>query len=435
MKHAVKRYIKTSFGILVGILFCLKPVFAIVDLELTQGMSQALPIAIIPFAGQPNIVSSSSIASVISSDLKNSGRFRLVNHSADSSRATDYAYWRTVGADSIVTGSVRSLGGSQNEVSFQLLDPLSNNHVLLSQSFHVQSSDFRALAHHISDMIFQKLTGIPGIFSTRMAYVVFNPRGAAQTRYQLEVADVDGYNPRSLLISTQPIMSPAWSPDGSKIAYVSFENKRSQIYYVDVRTGQRRLITSYPGMNQAPAWSPDGRSMAVVLSKSGRPEIYLVDMGSGALRQLTNSDSINTEPAFSPDGGSILFTSDRGGAPQIYRLNLASGQTSRVTFEGDYNASASYLPDGSGIVLLHRVSGQYDIAVMDFASGIVTPLTHSGDDKAPSVSPNGQMILYSTPYHGHTALALVSVDGRIQLTLPSREGSNVQDPAWSPYRK
>lgn len=412
----------------------LKSAFAIVDLELTQGMSQALPMAVIPFSGQPDSTSPSNISSIISADLKNSGRFRLVNHAADNSRATDYAYWKSVGADNVVTGSVESIG-SQSKVSFQLLDPVNANHVLLSQSFNVQSADMRALAHHISDLIFEKLTGIRGIFSTRMAYVVFNPQAPAQTRYQLEVADIDGYNPRSLLISTQPIMSPAWSPDGSKIAYVSFENKRSQIYYVNVSTGQRRLITSYPGINSAPTWSPNGQKMAVVLSKSGRPEIYLVDMLSGGLTQLTNSDSINTEPAFSPDGQSIVFTSDRGGSPQIYRYHLASGQTSRVTFDGDYNASASFVPDGSEMVLLHRVSGQYDIAVQDVNSGIITPLTRSGNDISPSVSPNGQMILYSTRYQGRTALALVSIDGRIQLTLPSREGSNVQDPAWSPFRR
>lgn len=425
-----KAYVYAFFCI-----FFLKPVYAIVDLELTQGVSQAQPIAVIPFSGQSNVSSSDNLAGIIAADLKNSGRFRLVSHSADGSRANDYAYWTTLGADNVVTGSVKSAGGSQMEVNFQLIDPVNASHILLTQNFRVQSADMRALGHHISDIIFEKLTGIRGIFSTRMAYVVFNPKGAAQSRYQLEVADIDGYNPRSLLISTQPIMSPAWSPDGSKIAYVSFENKRSQIYYVDVRTGQRRLITSYPGMNQAPAWSPDGQKMAVVLSKTGQPEIYLVNMLTGALTQLTHSDSINTEPAFSPDGQSVLFTSDRGGSPQVYRLALGSGETSRVTFDGSYNASASYSVDGSEIVFLHRVGSQYDIAVQDVKNGIITPLTSSGDDKSPSIAPNGQMILYTTPYHGRTALALVSIDGRIQLTLPSREGSSVQSPAWSPFRK
>ena len=414
---------------LIGCSFILfKSAFAIVDLELTQGMNEAQPIAVVPFSGYPEV------SSIISNDLRNSGHFRLVNHTADNTRATDYAYWKSVGADDVVTGSVTSSGG-MNNVSFQLLDPVNPSHVLLTQTFNVSSSDMRALAHHISDMIFEKLTGIKGIFSTRMAYVVFNPSVKDQRRYQLEVADIDGYNPRALLLSTQPIMSPAWSPDGSKIAYVSFEKKRAQIYYVDVRTGQRRLITSYPGMNQAPAWSPDGRKMAVVLSKSGRPEIYLVDMFTGGLTQITRSDSINTEPSFSPDGSSLLFTSDRGGSPQIYRYTFGTGQTTRVTYDGDYNASASYVPDGSEIVLLHRSGGQYEIAVQDAHNTIITSLTHSGDDISPSVAPNGQMILYSTRYHGRTALALVSIDGRIQLTLPSREGSNVQDPAWSPFRK
>jgi len=425
--------VKKLLTLLLAGLSFFQQAWAIVDLELTQGMNQALPIAIIPFEGQQDSLSPNNVSSVITNDLKNSGRFRLVNHSADNSRANDYTYWKTLRADDVVTGTVRSLGGSSREVSFQLLDPLGSNHVLLSQSFRVQESDLRALAHHISDMIFEKLTGVRGIFSTRMAYVIFNPQAAAQSRYQLQVADADGFNPRSLLISSQPIMSPAWSPDGSKIAYVSFENKRAQIFYVDVRTGQRRLITSYPGINGAPAWSPDGRKMAIVLSKSGNPEIYLVDMLTGGLTQLTRSDSINTEPSFSPDGSRILFTSDRGGSPQIYQHNLASGQISRVTFDGDYNARASYTPDGSEIVMLHRVRGQFYIAVQDVRSGVVTPLTNSGNDFSPSVSPNGQMILYSTRYQGRGALSLVSIDGRIRLALPLREGSNVQDPAWSPY--
>lgn len=433
LRHLSKNR-RTCCYLLFSFLF-IKSSFAIVDLELTQGMSQAMPIAVTPFSGQNNPAAPDNLATVISTDLKNSGRFKIVNHSADATKATDYAYWSSLGADDVVTGSVQSLGGSQVNVHFQLLDPVNASHILLDQNFRVQSVDLRALAHHISDLVFEKLTGIRGVFSTRMAYVVFNPRGPAQTRYQLEVADIDGYNPRSLLISTQPIMSPAWSPDGSKIAYVSFENKRSQIYYVDVRTGQRRLITSYPGMNQAPAWSPDGSKMAVVLSKTGQPEIYLVNMLTGGLTQLTRSDSINTEPSFSPDGRSILFTSDRGGSPQIYKLNLASGETSRVTFDGSYNTSASYTPDGSEIVLLHREGSQYDIAVQDVNSSTLSTLTSSGDDKSPSIAPNGQMILYTAPYQGRTALALVSIDGRIQLTLPSRGGSSVQAPAWSPFRR
>jgi TolB protein len=431
----MKRYLFQSMTLLAFLLVILKPAFATVDLELTQGMSQALPIAVVPFSGQPNLSAPDNVASVISADLKNSGRFRLVEHSVDSARANDYAYWRSVGADSVVTGTVKSLGGTQYEVAFELIDPINASHVLLSEKFTVQSNALRALAHHISDLIFQKLTGIPGIFSTRMAYIVFNPEGVPQTRYQLEVADIDGYSPHALLTSSQPIMSPAWSPDGSKIAYVSFEKKRSQIYYVDVRTGQRRLITSYSGINSAPAWSPDGRKMAVVLSKSGHPEIYLVDMLTGALTQITHSDSINTEPSFSPDGKAILFMSDRGGSPQIYRYDFGTAQTTRVTYDGSYNATGSYTSDSTQIVLLHRVSGQYNIGVQDVRSGIVTPLTNGGNDISPSVAPNGQMILYSSRYQGRASLALVSVDGRIQLTLPSREGTNVQNPAWSPYKK
>jgi TolB protein len=398
-----------------------------VDLELTQGINSALPIALDSF-GYEEV--GQQIAEVINNDLRFSGQFKIIPAPQENHPLT-VASWRQAGADTVLTGHVNRIGSNRYDVSFTLKDAVAHGRMLLSKSYQINANEVRALAHHISDEVYQKLTGERGIFSTRIAYILVQ-RNGERARYFLEVADVDGHNPQNLLISSEPIMSPAWSPNGREIAYVSFEKKKARIFTVSVENGKRRLLTDFTGINGAPAWSPDGRELAVVLSKSGSPKIYSVDLQSGNMRQLTFGDAIDTEPRYAPDGHSLLFTSGRGGTPQIYRLSLADGSINRLTYEGNYNARASYTPDQKHIVMLHREDSNFNIGVQDLSNSQVSQLTFSTSDESPSVSPNGRLVLYATHYNNKGVLALVSIDGRVKLRLPSREG-DVQEPAWSPY--
>lgn len=422
--------------LIIMVIFTQSVANAALELELTQGVDRALPLAIVSFSGQQSADAKQQVSAIVSADLQNSGRFRLVKGNAknqpNSPQAVDYSFWRKQGADNIVVGKVQALSGGRSQVTFQLLDVLSNNHVLVNKTFTVNNRDLRALAHHISDMVYQQLTGDRGIFSTRIAYVLVQRSTGKKAKYMLEVADADGFNPQALLTSSQPIMSPSWSPDGKQIAYVSFEKKRAQIYIVNVATGQRRLVSSFPGINGAPAWSPRGKYLAVVLSRSGAPKINLINLATGAVSQLTKGSAIDTEPSFSPDGNNIIFTSNRGGSPQIYKVNIPSGRVQRVTFNGNYNARASFTPNGQDIIMLHRNGGLFNIAIQDIKSGQLIDLTRSGQDESPSVAPNGKMVIYATHYGGNGVLSVVSTDGRVQLRLPARDG-DVQEPAWSPF--
>ncbi|MCX7119243.1 MAG: Tol-Pal system beta propeller repeat protein TolB [Legionellales bacterium] len=400
-------------------------IFAL-DLELTQGISAALPIGINAFGYDDH---ARSLTTVITNDLKISGQFKILP--AQGNGQSPLQYWQQAGADSVLSGEVVPTGDGRMAVSFKLVDSAAQGRQLLANNYVIQEGQLRALAHHISDEVYKKLTGERGVFSTKIAYILVQ-RGMRGARYSLEVADMDGFHPQNLLVSSEPIMSPAWSPDGQSIAYVSFEKKRAQIYKVDVSTGQRRLITSFSGINGAPAWSPSGRELAVVLSKEGTPKIYSVNMENGQMRQLTFGSAIDTEPKYSADGGSIIFTSGRGGSPQIYRLSLANGQVSRMSFNGNYNARASYTPNQQSIVMLHRSDRDFNIAVQDIHSGQVTTLTNSSMDESPSVAPNGRLVLYATHDRNQGILGMVSIDGRIRLKFPSRDG-DIQEPAWSPY--
>ena len=416
----INRMIAVCFMFVVGTTYAL-------DLELTQGINAAIPIAINSFNGNSE---AGDLTDVIKNDLGMSGQFKLIAPPFQGGQP-GMSQWSQAGAESVLSGRVQQTGTNRYSVNFELADAAAHGHLLLSKEYQIGGNELRALAHHISDEVYQKLTGERGIFSTRIAYILVQ-RSGNKARYTLDIADVDGSNPHSLLVSTEPIMSPTWAPNAREIAYVSFEKKRAQIFTVSVETGKRRLLTDFTGINGAPAWSPDGRSLAVVLSKGGNPKIYTVDMSSGHLTQLTFGDAIDTEPRYAPDGRSILFTSGRGGSPQIYRLSLADGKISRITYDGNYNARASFTPNQKNIVMLHRGDKQFNIGVQDVESGRVTPLTSSQLDESPSVSPNGRLVLYATHFQDKGVLSIVSIDGRIKMRLPAR-GGDVQEPAWSPY--
>lgn len=399
------------------------------DLELTQGINSALPIAINSF-GADTI--GQELTTIVNDDLRLSGQFKIISPSAQDGQLS-VAVSRGMGADSLLTGRATKIGSNRYDIKFELLDAVAQGRSLLDKSFQVSGNDVRALAHHISDLVYEKLTGERGIFSTRIAYILVQRSASGLSKYSLEIADADGHNPQSLVVSSEPIMSPSWSPDGHQIAYVSFEKRKAQIFTISVENGKRRLVTDFVGINGAPSWSTDGNQLAVVLSKGGNPKIYSVDLSSGYLKQLTFGQAIDTEPRFSPDGHSLLFTSGRGGSPQVYRLNLADGNVARVTYEGSYNARATYTPNQKNIVMFHKEeSGRFNIAVQDVGNGHVTPLTFAALDDSPSVSPNGRLILYGTRHNDQGVLGIVSVDGRIRMRLPARQG-DVQEPAWSPY--
>jgi TolB protein len=425
------------------IIFCFLPysAWAMLNMELTHGVAGAIPIALVPFAvqgGQPP----QDVSAIITNDLQNSGRFKVFGKSQLSQFPSDAAlvkadYFRRLGTDHVLLGKVTALGNGQYRIRVQLLDMFRGQGagaLVFTKQYSVSERELRGAAHHISDLVYQQITGTRGVFSTKIAYVVVQRGEGGRARYLLEVSDQDGYNPRPLLTSPEPIMSPSWSPNGRQLAYVSFENKHAGIYLQDVATGSRRLLSDFPGINGAPAWSPNGKTLALVLSKTGSPNIYLMDIATRRLTAITHDFYLNTEPAWSPDGKTLLFTSNRSGSnPQIYQFNLASGAVTRVSYDGDYNARASFAKDGRHIVMIHRVHGIYNIGLLDIDTGTLRELSgKAGDSASPSLAPNGSMILYDTVYGGRNLLAMVSADGRIELRLPARNGE-AQDPAWSPY--
>jgi len=409
---------------------------AALTIEITQGVQGALPIAVVPFGwsggAQPL---PENIAAIISADLRRSGRFEplpdrdLVAHPTDAAQVL-FSNWRMVNVDNLVIGKVTQTTDGQYTVEFQLFDILRGKQIA-DFSFPAERQDLRRVAHHIADLVYEELTGIRGAFNTKVAYITTSGPISNRT-HTLMVADSDGYAPQTILTSKQPLMSPSWSPEGARIAYVSFEKKTAEIYLQEVISGSRRKLASFKGINGAPRWSPDGLRLALTLSRDGNPEIYTMNVNTRALTRLTNNAAIDTEPTWSPDGRSIVFTSSRGGSPQLYRMSAAGGRAERLTFDGKYNADADFSPDGRKLAMVHGESGRYRIAVLDLESGALRVLTDGRQDESPSFSPNGSIIIYATGEGNREVLAAVSVDGRFRQRL-SLQAGNVREPAWSPF--
>ena len=404
-------------------------------IEITQGVDNPVPIAVVPFQWSGDSALNEDVAQVVDADLERSGQFKSLKRSLMLSfpyQKEDIYFrdWSYLATEYLIIGQVLPTDDGGYQVDYQLFD-VQRQESVAGARFTGGKNDLRALAHSVSDAVYEALTGLKGAFRTRIAYVAADKK-VNPSYYKLLVADADGYNAKEILKSNQPIMSPSWSRDASKLAYVSFETNRPAIYVQDITTGKRERIKSFKGINGAPAWSPDGSKLAIVLSKDGNAEIYVLDLTTNRLTRVTKHYGIDTEPSWSVDGKNILFTSDRGGKPQIYQVTLDSGWVERLTFEGDYNARGSLTNDGRFLVLVSRHDSQFHIAVQDLQRGTMSLLTQTSLDESPSVAPNGSMVIYSTQDGGRDILAAVSIDGKVKFNIPANEGV-VREPAWSPY--
>jgi TolB protein len=427
----IHKKMRTAFNsLLLACLLCISQVArAQLTIEITGGGTNQIPVAVLPFAGEQQLPA--SITEVVDADLQRSGRFRLQYAGGLASIPSDpsqvnYAEWRKRNADALVIGAVQRLADGRFEVRFRLLD-VNKQSELLGLGFTFPPAQSRLTAHKIADAIYEKLTGERGVFSTRIAYVV-----KQEGRFELRVADADGQNPQVALASREPILSPAWAPDGTRLAYVSFENKRPVVYVHSLATGRRQVVANFRGSNSAPTWSPDGRQLAVVLSRDGPSQVYLMDADGSNVRRLTRTQAIDTEPYFAPDGQSVYFTSDRSGGPQVYRMPVAGGEAQRLTFEGGYNVSPKVSPDGKLLAFVTRNAGRFQLAVMDLETRQTQILTDTQRDESPSFAPNGRMLLYTTSLGGRNVLAAVSSDGRVRQRL-TIQAAEVREPAWGPY--
>jgi len=412
---------------------------AALRVEITKGVEGAMPIAIVPFARtEQSSKVIASVSDIIISDLQRSGQFSPIDSDKLIARPraledVNYKLWRVAGIDHLVIGSVKVIQDNQYEISFRLLDVFKGTQVLGYQ-FSATDRSLRSVSHHISDLIYETITGQKGAFDTKIAYVTSERKQGVQPSYSLQVADTDGYNSLSVLKSTQPIMSPTWSPDGRQLAYVSFEKRKSEIYVQDLYTQQRRKLTSFTGINGAPVWSPDGKKLALTLSKGGNPDIYILDIKTKKMNQLTKHWGIDTEPAWMPDGSELVFTSSRAGKPQIYRVSSSGGQPKRLTFSDTYNASPEVSSDGKTLVFVQGEGNVFKIAKQDLQSGYVELLTDGPLDESPSFAPNGGMILYASTDKYQGVLSAVSSDGRFKQRLVLSEG-DVREPTWGPFKR
>src|SRR6267142_957039 len=398
--------------------------------DITPGTQQRTPVAIAPFAGEAAL--GGNLTGIVRADLERSGLFRALelpplNPVPTEASSVSYPEWRSRLADALVVGSVSSRPDGRFEVRFRLHDTVKQA-ALGGIAYTMTKDQVRATAHRIADFVYEKLTGEKGVFSTRIAYVM--KRG---NRYELQIADADGDGEETALASFEPIISPAWSPDGRRLAYVSFEAKKPVVYVHSLQDGKRNVVANFKGSNSAPAWSPDGRTLAVTLSREGGSQIFLINPDGSGVRRLTSSSAIDTEPRFSPDGQWIYFTSDRGGSPQVYRMPAGGGEPQRVTFEGSYNVTPRLSPDGKMLAYITRNGGKFQVALLDLANKQVQIITDSDRDESPSFAPNGRMILLATVTGGRGVLSAVSSDGRIKQRLSAATGGDVREPAWGPF--
>ncbi|MDR0781075.1 MAG: Tol-Pal system beta propeller repeat protein TolB [Pseudomonadales bacterium] len=411
------------------------------NIQITQGVDNPVPIAVVPFGWKGFGTLPESITDIVNKDLSNSGQFSTVPErnmlsTPHEQNEVFFRDWRFLGADYLLIGKIdRSEGSNLVQVQYELFDAVRETR-MVGEVISGTEVQLRDIAHQISDVVYEQITGIRGAFSTKILYVTSQRISDSLTNYQLNLSDADGGRPQVLLQSREPIMSPTWAPDARRIAYVSFESSRPRIYIQDLSSGKREQITDFPGLNSSPAFSPDGKSMAMVLSKDGNPDIFVMDLATKQLRKITTHFAVDTEPCWLPNGRALVYTSEQGGAnrPQIYQVNLDTGFTERVTFEGTYNSKPLMLPDGKNLVMVHRYdsSDEFHLALMNLERGTVRVLTNTSLDESPTLAPNASMIMYASKANGRGILNAVSIDGRVKYQLPVNAG-DVREPAWSPF--
>jgi len=421
----------------VGLLFVSQAALAQDAIEITRGSDKATPIAVVPFGWQGTSPLPEDLSEITANDLRNSGMFSPFareNMLSYPTRASEIfpRDWRVLGVEYVVAGMITSPSADRFEIQYSLYN-VAREEVLMSKTVSGTQSQLRDMAHHVSDEVFEEITGIKGAFNTKLLYVAAERFSVDNTRFTLQRSDYDGARGVTLLQSREPILTPSYAPDGQRIAYVSFESRRPEIFIHYVQTGRRERITSFEGLNGAPAWSPDGGRLAFVLSRDGNPEIYVMDLASKQMRRITNHFAIDTEPTWMDDN-TLVFTSDRGGRPQIYKQDINGGSAERLTFVGNYNANPKLSADGQTMVMVHRQDGyrNFHIATQDLRRGNLRVLTETSLDESPTVAPNGTMLIYATRQQGRGVLMLVSTNGRARSVIPT-QFTDLRVPSWSPY--